>query len=277
MRDWILGWLLKDDAPLLELERAAEVAEAPLLVSAPNVEIKAVERSVAILREVAKAESDRETNLNGRGTAVATVAGLIVSLAAALAKPIFGDTKWTDDTKPVAAFFFALGLPVVAAAMLAAVFMVLRPQRGGRTKNFVAETVVDLWKQDPRVFAETGEKPLALLELDRALRTLPAWHYRNRYKARWLRRAYGLLAYGTLFLGVAGVLALAHYSGSDLWISLVAVAAGAVFALFALRYDWLGAVPKGREEIAEHAPDVVAAALRGGVCAVSGDDTVERR
>jgi hypothetical protein len=57
-----------------------------------------VKAALELAESVAKAETERETNLNTRGAAVATVAGIIVSIATALAKPVFTTSEAWEVT-----------------------------------------------------------------------------------------------------------------------------------------------------------------------------------
>ena len=72
-----------------------------------------IAQTVGFVTEVAKAEQDRETNLNTRGAAVATVAGLIVPVSSAVAKPVFDVADWSDWTKIAAVSLFLAALFVV--------------------------------------------------------------------------------------------------------------------------------------------------------------------
>jgi FtsH-binding integral membrane protein len=218
-----------------------------------------IAQTVGFVTEVAKAEQDRETNLNTRGAAVATVAGLIVPVSSAVAKPVFDVADWSDWTKIAAVSLFLAALFVVTAAMVIAVVAVLRPKRGPRTKNFLGETLVNLWRnQYAASFVRADKDRLNLLAVDRSMRTLPEWHFRNRGKARWLRRAWMLLTIGIVLTALVALLVLARVLGvtavpkaggpaEDLtWGWLVVMIAGtAVLTWIALHFDWLGA---GRSE-----------------------------
>ena len=216
-----------------------------------------IAQTVAFVNEVAKGEQDRETNLNARGAAVATVAGLIVTVSSAVAKPVFDIADWSDWTKIVAVALFLAALFAVTAAMVIAVVAVLRPKRGPRTKNFLGETLVNLWREEHAdSLVRANKDRLNLLAIDRSMRTLPEWHFRNRGKARWLRRAWMLLTVGIVLTALVAVLVLAHVLGvsknagspaEDLtwgWIGVM-IAGTAVVAWMALHFDWLGA---GRSE-----------------------------
>jgi len=143
-----------------------------------------IARTVAFVGDVAKAEQERETNLNARGAAVATVAGLIVSVSSVVAKSVLAIKDWSDWTKIVAVTLFVLALFAVVMAMVIAVGFVLRPRRGPTTKNFLGETLVELWLTEHAAeLVRANKDRLSLLFLDRSMRTLPEWHFRNREKA----------------------------------------------------------------------------------------------
>src|SRR5215468_9418917 len=107
---------------------------------------KSVNAALDLAESVAKAETDRETTLNARGAAVAAVAGLVIPIATALANPLFRteDKHWAGFPRNLAEYFFLAALVCVASAMAMAVVGVLRPGRGGRTKNTVGEAVVNV-------------------------------------------------------------------------------------------------------------------------------------
>lgn len=213
-----------------------------------------IARTVGFLGEVAAAEQERETNLNTRGAAVATVAGLIVTLSSAVAKSVFGIADWSDWTKIAAVALFLAALFAVATAMVIAVVAVLCPKRGPRTKNFLGETLVDLWLGEHAANLVRADKDrLNLLSLDRSMRTLPEWHLRNRGKARWLRRSWMFLTAGIVLIAVAAVLVLARMlsvtapqAGGPAeqltwgWIGVM-IGGAAIIAWMAIRFDWLGA------------------------------------
>jgi hypothetical protein len=246
-----------------------------------------IAQTVAFVSEVARAEQERETNLNTRGAAVATVAGLIVTVASAVAKSVFEIPKWSDWTKIAAVALFLAALFAVATAMVIAVVAVLRPKRGPRTKNFLGETLVDLWLgQYVAELVGANKDRLSLLSVDRSMRTLPEWHFRNRGKARWLRRSWMLLTAGIVLLAVAAVLVLARIlkvtaprsggAAEDLtwgWIGLM-IGGAAVIAWMAIRFDWVGAgravkedkeTERDREELRRIAAKLRVSPLSGAV------------
>jgi hypothetical protein len=244
-----------------EAERLGDTNELPTY-DGTELDAEDLERTVAFAADVAKSEQERETNLNTRGAMVATVAGLIVSVSGAVAKSVFGIKEWEDWTKIAAVALFLLALFAVATSMVAAVFFVLRPRRGARTKNFLGETLADLWlggHADKVVRA--NRHSLDVLFLERSMRTLPEWHFRNREKARWLRRSWVLLTVGMVFIAIAAVFVLARIlevtspdangPASHLtWGWLGAMIGGAaLLAWAAIRFDWLGA---GRDKQLEY-------------------------
>ena len=84
------------------------------------------------------------------------------------------------------------------------------------------------------------------------MRTLPEWHFRNREKARWLRRSWMFLTIGMLLIAIAAVLVLARTldvtkastqgPAEDLtWGRLGVMLAGSVvLAWRAIRFDGYG-------------------------------------
>ena len=250
-------------------EKAAEVAErASSAYDSEGLRAKDLERTVVFVGDVAKSEQDRETNLNTRGATIATVAGLIVAVSSAVAKSVFGIAEWSDWTKIAAVALFLMALFAVAASMVIAVFFVLRPRRGSRTKNFLGETLADLWiGNQANKLVTANRHRLDLLFLDRSMRTLPEWHFRNREKARWLRRSWMFLTIGMVLIAIAAVLVLARIldvtkastrgPAEDLtWGWLGVMIAGAfVLAWLAIRFDWLRA---GRDTQARYeVPDEI--------------------
>jgi hypothetical protein len=244
-----------------------------------------IAQTAGFVNEVAKAEQERETNLNARGTAVAAVAGLIVTVSSAIAKPVFDIAEWSDWTKIAAVGLFLAALFAVSAAMVIAVVAVLRPKRGPRTKNFLGETLVNLWLGEHAAGLVRADKDrLSLLAIDRSMRTLPEWHFRNRAKARWLRRAWMLLSVGIVLIALVAVLVLARVlditpqraggPAEDLtwgWIGVM-LAGTVVAAWMALHFDWLGAgrgerdaaqAERDREELARIAEKLPASPVAG--------------
>jgi hypothetical protein len=244
-------------------EEAARVAEgASPAYEAEGLRAGDIERTVVFVGDVAKSEQDRETNLNTRGATIATVAGLIVAVSSAVAKSVFGIEDWSDWTKIAAVALFLKALFAVAASMVIAVFFVLRPRRGARTKNFLGETLADLWiGNQADKFVTANRHRLDLLFIDRSMRTLPEWHFRNREKARWLRRSWMFLTIGMVLIAIAAVFVLARIlevtdastrgPAEDLtWGWLGVMLAGAVvLSWLAIRFDWLRA---GRDTQAKY-------------------------
>ena len=209
---WGDGDLAEDEADA----RKVEGGRTKLLLECPNVVAPGngdnVKAALELAETVAKAETERETNLNTRGAAVATVAGIIVTVAAVVAKPIFAPSNWTGFGRNLMEWLFLAALVSVASAMVMAVVGVLRPTRGGRTKNAVGAAVVNVWRQPHGdiALAAAADTQIQVFQLDRLLRAIPTWHYRNRSKARWLRRSWMFLMLGILLIGSAGVLLLAE-------------------------------------------------------------------
>jgi len=214
---------------------------------------KNVTAALELAESVAKAETERETNLNTRGAAVAAVAGIIIPIATALANPLFTteDTHWAGFPRNLAEYFFLAALVCVASAMAMAVVGVLRPGRGGQTKNTVGEAVVNVWRWNGGdiALAEASDRKIAVFRLDRLLRAIPTWHYRNRSKARWLRRAWMFLMIGVILIGSAGVIFLTELSDETIWEETVAVIVGSLIVIWLLiRFDLVFA---GRRNQAE--------------------------
>jgi len=204
-----------------------------------NVDVKA---ALELAESVAKAETERETNLNTRGAAVAAVAGIIVPIATALAKPLFTtvDQHWVGFPRNLAEYLFIGALVCAVSAMVMAVVGVLRPGRGGQTKNAVGEAVVSVWRRENGyiALAEATDEKIAIFRLDHLLRTIPTWHYRNRSKARWLRRAWIFLMLGVILIGVVGVIFLTELSSETIWVETASVIAISVIVIWLLiRFD----------------------------------------
>src|SRR5262249_47778949 len=120
--------------------------------------------------------------------------------------------------------------------MARAVVGVLRPGRGGQTKNTVGEAVVNVWRWNGGdiALAEASDRKIAVFRLDRLLRAIPTWHYRNRSKARWLRRAWMFLMIGVILIGSAGVIFLTELSDETIWEETVAVIVGSLIVIWLL-------------------------------------------
>src|SRR5262249_20008804 len=75
-------------------------------------------------------------------------------------------------------------------------------------------------------------------------------HYRNRLKARWLRRAWMFLMIGIILIGSAGVIFLTELSDETIWEEAVAVIVGSLIVIWLLiRFDLVFA---GRRNQAGH-------------------------
>jgi hypothetical protein len=204
---------LRIDRDLRERQRAAVKRDHRLFDKSGNP--NSVQRALELTEQVGRAEQERETNLNARGTAVATVAGVIATVSGAVVKSVFApnESDWTDWTKIATLALFAAGLFAVAASMSMAVVAVLRPKRGATTKNFLGDTLTDLWIRGHDELLNADKDRVNLLCLDRAMRTVPQWHIRNRSKSRWLRRAWLFLLAGVVLMAVAAVFILVHLLG----------------------------------------------------------------
>jgi hypothetical protein len=262
------------DAELRRKEDAAKRSELTPVFDRGKVDQGTLARLLEILIDASKAEQDRESNLNTRAAVVATVAGLIVAVSGGVAKSVFEPKGWTDWTRWATTGLFVAALFVVAVAMVIAVFCVLRPAPGAHTsgkdedrcppgtKNFLGETLVELRRlgfQDKLLEADRDR--LDLMFVDRCLRTLPEWHFRNRLKARWLRRSWVFLAVGIVLIAGAAFFLLAHLVGATgsltedpstelpLWFLLAVVAGCALLSFAAIHWDWVRA--GGRETMAE--------------------------
>jgi hypothetical protein len=209
---WVDDDLIEDEflASKVERRRALLLENADVVVPENRDNVKA---TLELANAIAKAETERETNLNTRGAAVAAVAGLILPIATAVAPSVFVTrSDWAEATRNVTEYLFLAALVFIASSMVMAVVGVLRPRRGGRTKNAVAEAVVNVWRQQDGdvALAAGAARRIEVFWLDRLLRAIPAWHYRNRSKARWLRRAWMFLMFGIILIGSAGVVLLAE-------------------------------------------------------------------
>ena len=99
---------LKDKARRLQKwEKNYDVKE---IFALTDLDEDSVEEALALVEDVAKAEVDRETNLNTRATAVASVASVIVALPGAVAKTVFESETWIDWMEVAAVGLFGLAL-----------------------------------------------------------------------------------------------------------------------------------------------------------------------
>jgi hypothetical protein len=261
-------------------DQAEEIGKAFKFSTERGLSGANLERAAAFVADIARSEQERETNLNTRGATVATVAGLIISVSGAVAKSVFGLEDWKDWTKIVGVALFLLSLIAVATSMAASVYFVLRPSRGARTKNFMGEMMANLWLgRLGQAVMGADRHALDLLVVESSMRTLPGWHFRNRAKARWLRRSWMLLAVGMVSIAISAVFVLARIlqvTAPDAegpadrltWGSLLIVIAFSTVLVWAsIRFDWLRAargeksqyeIPKEIAEIATRlgqAPD----------------------
>jgi hypothetical protein len=256
------------DGDLSRREAAAVAAMKQRVDLAPDPDPAKLEKVDELLRDVAKTEFERETNLNSRATAVAAVAGLIVTASGAIAQSLFRPAGWSDDMKLAIVVLFLSGLVSLGAGMAIAVVAVLKPKQAPMRRVFFTDTVLSLWIERGRteILAANADR-LQLLYVDRLLRTITWWSVRNRSKARWLRRAWMFLAGGIVLVGVAGVLVLAErldYSVARVFL-IIGIALALVWLV--LRLDLIRASRKRveveREEKEEKAEvNVIAEQLR---------------
>jgi hypothetical protein len=167
----------------------------------------AVKAAAALVAEVVQAETDREATLNTRGTTLAAVAGLIVTVGGAIAKDVFDGGTGVMDTSAYVSFLLALTL--VALSVLVVVLTVLRPKRaaGVDETRWLAAKVIKAETDRGLATMDAGE--IQRLALDASLDTLGPWHERNRGKAKWLRYSFMILAFGILFGGASTFFAVA--------------------------------------------------------------------
>jgi len=228
-------WRAEQDEPLLKY-----------LDKKPGGYTIDVKPALGLAESVAKAETERENNLNTRGAAVATVAAIVVPVATALANPLFmtEDRDWAGFPRNLAEYLFIGALVCITSSMVMAVVGVLRPGRGGQTKNAVGEAVVNVWRQEGGyiALADATDKEIAIFTLDHLVRALPTWHYRNRSKARWLRRAWMFLMLGIGLIGSVGVIFLTELSQETIWEETAGAIAGSLIVIWLLiRFDFVGA------------------------------------
>jgi hypothetical protein len=196
-----------------------------------------LESVVAVLRDVAKTEFDREMNLNTRAAAVAAVAGVIATASGAVGKLIF-ETTGSSEPGPATVELFLVGLVAVLAAMLMAVMGVLRPRKAPTRRMFFTDTLVGMWRLRTSSTLAVAKKDLDVLMGDRLLQTIALWSGRNREKARWLRRAWLFLAGGVLLISVAGLLVLSATLEGYSELDVFAIVALGLFAVWiVLRLD----------------------------------------
>ena len=201
---------LRIDPDLRKKEAAAQACDHRLF-DREHLKPASIERALKLADQVGQAELDRETNLNTRGAAVATVAGLIVTFSGAVAKSVFAPNPvWTDWTKVATLVLFVAAVFAVTASMCMSVLVVLRPKRGATTKNFLGDTLTGLWIHGHDELLNADADRVNLLSLDRAMRTVPEWHIRNRSKSRWLRRAWLFLLFGVILISLAAIVLLLH-------------------------------------------------------------------
>jgi hypothetical protein len=243
VRRWLWGDDDLADAEVHAWWRARQdVTLLKYLDGKPGGDTIDVKPALGLAESVANAETERENNLNTRGAAVATVAAIIVPVATALANPLFmtKDRHWAGFPRNLAEYLFLGALVCVTSAMVMAVVGVLRPGRGGQTKNAVGEAVVDAWRQEGGYVAlvNATDMKIAIFRLDHLLRVIPAWHYRNRSKTRWLRRAWMFLMLGIVLIGSVGAIFLTELSPETIWEETAGAIAGSLIVIWLLiRFD----------------------------------------
>jgi hypothetical protein len=199
----------------------------------------ALETVAELLRETAKAEFERESNLNTRAAAVAAVAGLIVTASGAVGKAVFDATgkTLTGTEGDVTVALMVVGLVALVASMLMVVMVVLRPKQAKTRQTFFTDAIVDLWtaREHSSLILCAQKDALNQLFVDRLLRTIALWSVRNRQKSRWLGRAWVLLALGIVLIGIAGLLVASDDLDYSLGTTLGMVAGGLVVVWLVLK------------------------------------------
>jgi hypothetical protein len=201
-------------------------------------DLPALQPLVELLRDVARTEFDRETNLNTRAAAVAAVAGLIVTASGAVGKAVFDATEetLTATEKEVSVWLMVVGLVALVAAMVTVVMAVLRPKQAKTRQTFLTDALIDLWTSGHSSKIVCAQQDgLNEVVVDRLLRTTALWSVRNRQKARWLGRAWVLLSVGILLIGVAGLIVVSAELDYSLPYISGMVAAGLALVWFLMK------------------------------------------
>jgi hypothetical protein len=238
---WVDSDLKEDEAAVdAAIERAVDAAiederAVDAAIGEPFSATKdppALQPVVELLRDVARTEFDRETNLNTRAAAVAAVAGLIVTASGAVGKAVFDATEetLTAAEKEVSVWLMVIGLVALVAAMVMVVMAVLRPKQAKTRQTFLTDALVDLWARGhSSLIVSAQQDGLNEVVVGRLLRTTALWSVRNRQKARWLGRAWVFLSVGILLIGVVGLIVVSAELDYSLPYISAMVAAG--FAL----------------------------------------------
>jgi hypothetical protein len=147
------------------------------------------------LRDLLKEEDERGQSLNTRAAALTGFAGVILSLAAAAA--LTGEEPERDWVKALVVVLMTIALASLLAAVGAAVFFVLRPQRG-----------FTIGLEDTKRFNDEEFTSLEVPSFHRYLidaykRTLGVARNRNDKKAIWLTISYVALLIGVAAVGLA--------------------------------------------------------------------------
>jgi hypothetical protein len=242
VRRWLWpDWDLRDSelkaGKKLDAGRHLEAQEPSVAAS------RSVDELVCLAERVLQAENDRETSLNGRGATLAAVAGIIVSLSGFVADLLIGPTSnaeatggdatgtLTSSETDVAVCMFVAALALLIVAIAISVLGVLRPGRAKTTRAFLGDAIVRMLVADVRLsLVEAHPTRLKFLYVDRVLRSLPQWHFRNRRKARWLRRAYVILGLGIALIAAAASFAVSRRADVSYWTVVPACGAALLFA-----------------------------------------------
>jgi hypothetical protein len=184
------------------------------------------------LLEALSRETDRETSLNTRATAVAAAAALVITLAGGVAKQIFSalDGDWVY----VAGAFYALALLAVAVSMMTVVLGVLAP------KDLPDLALGPVGRKAVTIALLESKGDTSCLEKV-AIEALKSAFVRNLDKQIYLRASYLALAGGIVLFSASGLVIVLYrdVAGTNTfsWTTAnVVVAAG--LALFLLWY-WL--------------------------------------
>jgi hypothetical protein len=248
-----MGWISRRhffwvDDDLKKTESAVETTIRDRTFS-PTRAPAALDTLVELLRDVAKTEFDRESNLNTRAAAVAAVAGLIATASGAVGKAVFSDKTLTGANKDVALALMLIGLVAVISALVMVVIFVLRPKQAKTRQTFFTDAVVEVWRErgDSAIILGARREGLYQVYVDRLLRTIALWSVRNREKSRWLGRAWVCLGLGIVLIGATGVLVASVVLDYSILTTVGMVAGGLLLVYAVLK----GAYHKGRNQQVE--------------------------
>jgi hypothetical protein len=258
MRKWLWpDWRLRD-AENKAGEKLARGRNLEVLPWSPAAS-RSIDELVSLVQRVLQAENDRETSLNSRGAAITAVAGIIVSLSGVIADLVLGSTSpnqanraLTGGEKSVAVCIFIAALALLIVAIAIAVLGVLRPGRGKTTRVFLGDALVRMLVADINLsFVRAHPTRLKLLYVDRVLRALPHWHFRNRRKARWLRRAYVILGLGITLIAASVAFAVSRRANVSYWLAAPAFGGALLMAWLIVPTEFVSGT---RDE--EELPDI---------------------